>query len=61
MAAIAAEDVLGECGGTLYVANPPGRAAPTCAPPRLLEKISHRRPNLHRFSSEILRDSVTAL
>ena len=39
VAAIAAEGVLGECGGTLYVANPPGRAAPTCAPPVYLKSF----------------------
>jgi hypothetical protein len=37
--AIAAENVLGECGGTLYVANPPGRVAPTCAPPVYLMSV----------------------
>ncbi len=39
VAAIAVEGALGECGGTLYVANPPGRAAPTCAPPVYLPSI----------------------
>jgi hypothetical protein len=40
VAALAAEGVLGECDGTLYVVNPPGRAAPTCAPPVYLLSIS---------------------
>ena len=39
VAAIAAENVLGECGVTLYVANPPGRAATTCAPPVYLMSV----------------------
>ena len=34
------EGALGECGGTLYVANPPGRVAPTYAPPVYLLSIS---------------------
>ncbi len=40
VAALAAEGVLGECGGMLYVANPPGRVAPTCAPPIYLLRDS---------------------